>query len=333
MNLTSQPLRPLLLSEKTQRKDLKPVSSLTVFFLLFALSVSAFVLRVMVASSAGWLDAALSLPGSVTCGLAWLLSRALFRPSGKVGNWPIIVVCGLFVSGVLLMGADALAISGTPALRMVDNLHSLASSTVLLMTLFEAVDGLGKGAAKYERRFRFIFLAGYAALLGISVVWFRGVADATGGVEVAKAVCAALALAGACAAVVYRQRSSAPLRRREQAGEADLAARLRTLLDSEEIYRDADIKVRDVARYLNEPEYKVSQCITGPLGYANFNRLINAHRIKAAVDMLVDPVLSERSILSVAMDCGFGSIGPFNRAFKERTGVTPRQYRARGAAD
>jgi len=239
---------------------------------------------VMVASSAGWLDAALSLPGSVTCGLAWLLSRALFRPSGKVGNWPIIVVCGLFVSGVLLMGADALAISGTPALRMVDNLHSLASSTVLLMTLFEAVDGLGKGAAKYERRFRFIFLAGYAALLGISVVWFRGVADATGGVEVAKAVCAALALAGACAAVVYRQRSSAPLRRREQAGEADLAARLRTLLDSEEIYRDADIKVRDVARYLNEPEYKVSQCITGPLGYANFNRLINAHRIKAAMD-------------------------------------------------
>jgi AraC-like DNA-binding protein len=28
------------------------------------------------------------------------------------------------------------------------------------------------------------------------------------------------------------------------------------------------------------------------------------------------------------MDCGFGSIGPFNRAFKEDTGVTPGAYRA-----
>ena len=27
------------------------------------------------------------------------------------------------------------------------------------------------------------------------------------------------------------------------------------------------------------------------------------------------------------MDCGFGSIGPFNRAFKAHTGMTPSAYR------
>jgi len=32
-------------------------------------------------------------------------------------------------------------------------------------------------------------------------------------------------------------------------------------------------------------------------------------------------------ILTIALDAGFGSIGPFNRAFKTQTGVTPTEYR------
>jgi AraC-like DNA-binding protein len=32
-------------------------------------------------------------------------------------------------------------------------------------------------------------------------------------------------------------------------------------------------------------------------------------------------------ILTVALDAGFGSIGPFNRAFKAHTGLTPSEYR------
>jgi AraC-like DNA-binding protein len=32
-------------------------------------------------------------------------------------------------------------------------------------------------------------------------------------------------------------------------------------------------------------------------------------------------------ILTIALDAGFGSIGPFNRAFKAHTGLTPSEYR------
>jgi AraC-like DNA-binding protein len=32
-------------------------------------------------------------------------------------------------------------------------------------------------------------------------------------------------------------------------------------------------------------------------------------------------------ILTIALDTGFGSIGPFNRAFKAHTGLTPSEYR------
>jgi AraC-like DNA-binding protein len=36
-------------------------------------------------------------------------------------------------------------------------------------------------------------------------------------------------------------------------------------------------------------------------------------------------------VLTLALDCGYASIGPFNRAFKARFGVTPTQYRNLGA--
>ncbi|WP_414673883.1 helix-turn-helix domain-containing protein [Marinimicrobium sp. UBA4509] len=33
-------------------------------------------------------------------------------------------------------------------------------------------------------------------------------------------------------------------------------------------------------------------------------------------------------MMNIALDLGYGSIGPFNRAFKRHTGLTPTQYRA-----
>ena len=35
----------------------------------------------------------------------------------------------------------------------------------------------------------------------------------------------------------------------------------------------------------------------------------------------------EVPILTIALDAGFASLGPFNRAFKAETGLTPTEYR------
>jgi AraC-like DNA-binding protein len=32
-------------------------------------------------------------------------------------------------------------------------------------------------------------------------------------------------------------------------------------------------------------------------------------------------------VLSIALEVGYGSIGPFNRAFKARMGMTPSRFR------
>jgi AraC-like DNA-binding protein len=40
---------------------------------------------------------------------------------------------------------------------------------------------------------------------------------------------------------------------------------------------------------------------------------------------------AERTILSIAYDVGFASLGPFSRAFRDMNGMTPTQYRAGGS--
>ena len=42
---------------------------------------------------------------------------------------------------------------------------------------------------------------------------------------------------------------------------------------------------------------------------------------------LADPGQAEVPILTIALDAGFQSIGPFNRAFKAETGMTPSEFR------
>ena len=46
--------------------------------------------------------------------------------------------------------------------------------------------------------------------------------------------------------------------------------------------------------------------------------------------VLADPVQREVPILTIALDAGFGSLGPFNRAFRDAEGMTPSEYRKQG---
>jgi AraC-like DNA-binding protein len=67
--------------------------------------------------------------------------------------------------------------------------------------------------------------------------------------------------------------------------------------------------------------------LAGRLAYRNFNVFLNNHRIEEAKAALADPSQAEVPVITIAMDAGFQSLGPFNRAFKATTGVTPTEYR------
>jgi AraC-like DNA-binding protein len=59
---------------------------------------------------------------------------------------------------------------------------------------------------------------------------------------------------------------------------------------------------------------------------------MNRYRQADAEAALGDPAQDAESILTIALDAGFTSLGPFNRAFKAATGMTPSEYRRAHAA-
>jgi AraC-like DNA-binding protein len=101
---------------------------------------------------------------------------------------------------------------------------------------------------------------------------------------------------------------------------------LRHQLDARQVFREPELKVATLALRMGTAEHKLSRVVTQVLGEKNFNQMLNRHRIELACRMLAERE-SARSILDISGDCGFASLGPFNRAFKAAMGCTPSAYR------
>lgn len=104
------------------------------------------------------------------------------------------------------------------------------------------------------------------------------------------------------------------------------SARIRQVISYIENNYSKDIKLKDLASISNLSEryfcsfFKLHTEMT-PFEY------INRVRINAAEIMLKE---SEESITEIALDCGFENVGYFIRRFKEKNGVTPREWRKKG---
>lgn len=114
--------------------------------------------------------------------------------------------------------------------------------------------------------------------------------------------------------------------------DANLAALERAMRD-EHAYRDEGMTIAVLASRLAMPEYRMRRLINGRLGHRNFNAFINGFRIAEARQVLADPARRHVPVLTIALTAGFESIGPFNRAFKADTGITPTEFRQRSLAD
>lgn len=107
---------------------------------------------------------------------------------------------------------------------------------------------------------------------------------------------------------------------------AQLAA-LRRLLDHDKVFREPDLSVASLSQKLDIPEHRLRHLINRQLGHRNFSAFVNGYRLAETESALGDPAQAAVPILTIALDAGFGSIGPFNRAFKAHTGLTPSEYR------
>ncbi len=282
----------------------------------------------------------LAVAGSAGCAWGWLMARTLFRPAHKIERWAFIVVAGVLIveASWTLIGMHAAAPPMTEAYRIAGNAAALVCISALFLVLFEAVSGFNGDLAPSERRFRLQFIAGYGVLIIVSMVWAMNAPEGTFAghwQDAALAGCGFGAIILSRLAVNFRLNNPLPVAvlkaRRAPSAVADDERLTRLILETiadDAVFTTPNLKVAAFADMLGEQEYKVTQCVTGALNYRNFNQLVNEHRICRARSMLSTMQHDHESILTIAYGCGFNSIGPFNRAFKQETGMTPSEFRA-----
>ena len=87
------------------------------------------------------------------------------------------------------------------------------------------------------------------------------------------------------------------------------------------------LTIIDLAKQVGASPSKLRAVINTTLGHKNFSAYLNRYRIEAVKTALDDPESVDTSILQIALDNGFNSLSPFNRAFLNYEGMTPSEYK------
>jgi AraC-like DNA-binding protein len=265
----------------------------------------------------------------------WLFTRALFDETFKLRAWHGLVWAAVAAFSFVNCMWIAPATGGSVRLSIVAvNLIALG---FIVLAVTQTIASWSSDLVERRRGVR-VFIVGAAALYGglnaiLQILWSGS------GTEIANTVNSA-ALAAVVAAISFAMMrvDGAELFPIAAAVQPDpiiadagadqkLVDALMRLMADERIYRHENISIGTLATKLKIPEYRLRRLINQRLGYRNFNVFLNAHRIAEAQAALADPSQAEVPVITIAMDAGFQSLGPFNRAFKATTGVTPSEYR------
>lgn len=88
-------------------------------------------------------------------------------------------------------------------------------------------------------------------------------------------------------------------------------------------FDDPTITLDTVAAHLGISRYRLSRLFTGELGLP-FTQYLRYLRVEKAKELLLH---SKHSVMQIGMDCGFGTLRSFERAFTEQCGYSPQKYR------
>jgi AraC-like DNA-binding protein len=267
----------------------------------------------------------------------WLFTRALFDEAFKLRWWHALVWAAVaafsFVNCMWLAPASGVRLS-----IIAVNLLALG---FIVLAVAQTIASWSSDLVEGRRRVR-IFIVSAAALYGGLNAVLQISLSGSDAAEIANTVnSAALAAVVAAISIAMMRVDGADLfpvapEVRAEASEAavidssadqKLVDTLMRLMGDERIYRHDNVTIGTLATKLAIPEYRLRRLINQRLGYRNFNVFLNEHRIAEAKAALADPSQAEVPVITIAMDAGFQSLGPFNRAFKATTGVTPTEYR------
>lgn len=315
---------------------------------VFALGVAAYA----ICSCAG-LHAALGLWTAPVLALSvgnnlvfWLFARSLFddRFTPKAwhgGLWAAFAALGLTLGFVLEPRHSPLA-------RPVEIILTLSPPVFAILAAVQTVASWRADLVERRRRLRLFIVVACAGYITLNTL--ANVLGAATAAPLAANTLQALSLAAIAGVVAWSllgvaggqalfptpASAQAPRVQAEDAGldSADLAlvAALERAMTFDRLYRQDGLTIGGLAQRQGLPEYRLRRLINQGLGHRNFNAFLNGYRIAEAKSALADPGQAQVPILTIALDAGFSSLGPFNRAFKAETGLTPTLYRQQAGA-
>jgi AraC-like DNA-binding protein len=247
----------------------------------------------------------------------WISTRLLFSDRATLRTSDVICLGAMGVAGVLYQSHVALGIAFP--------LASLAFACLAPLTVYFGMAGDLDLRRRQLRQWFVPLVSLYLAAVVITqaIVMFQGRSTPTPLVLLNLVVIDLAAVAVLSTFVQLRVVNwiaavdtppAVALSRLEQS----VLDRLNRRFVPERLYAREALTIAELARLLDTQEHVLRRVVNHGLGFRN---------LKEAADRLGDAQGRRIPVLTIALEVGYGSIGPFNRAFKERFGVTPTQYR------
>lgn len=105
----------------------------------------------------------------------------------------------------------------------------------------------------------------------------------------------------------------------------ELHERMEHLLKEEQIFRNSDLRLNDLASHLGTNRTYVSRLINNKEN-SNFCDYINSHRIKYAKQLLSSQKSEQMTLDEIALKAGFSSKSSFYRVFTKMEETSPAKY-------
>ncbi|BCH35660.1 hypothetical protein MesoLjLc_75900 [Mesorhizobium sp. L-8-10] len=300
---------------------------------LFAISIAAygFASSDLIAGAIGRATELLVVPAVLASAFFWWFALALFRDDFAWRHaYALPPVLLLAFYGMRQLPEGPIRTSG-------ELLHQLVVVSLLIHVVSLAVRELQSDLVDARRRFRVVVALALPAvglaIAGTELYGLRQPLPEELGLA-QSLMLATLSFAFAVWTTGLRQNlfvtfASAPQPRTDLLGPAERLEleRLKSAISKGACF-EPDLSLGSFARRLAVPEHRLRRLINKGLGYRNFAAFLADHRIAEAKRRLADPQNAREQVASIAFGLGYASLAPFNRAFRELTGLTPTDYRA-----
>jgi AraC-like DNA-binding protein len=312
------------------------------FFAVFSVSLAAYVL-VPLLPDAPAVDypvvaIAIAIPPAF-----WLFCDSLFNDASASQRRALLTMVAVFVFMVLCLASYAL-VEGTPDNTTEKILFYAAYAgrlTFVALAIRAIVSNWQDDLVASRRSLRGLFLASSASYITIVMLVEISLANRLQPalLETGNAVLMALVLLAVCSwflvaapSELFPVPSTVSKAKGPDSGalshtEQTWLGALRHAMQGEHAYRRADLSIRTLSDELNIPEHLLRRLINQRLGYRNFRHYLNHFRLEEVAARLKNPEDERLPVLTIALDAGFASITPFNRAFRDAFGITPTEFR------